>query len=183
MDRLRRSLRPWWLMSAVWSGAVFALLLVEHQQLRLQADDPQVQLAEDAAARLAAGATPASVLPPGGSVDIARSLAPFVVVYDAAGAPVASSGQLHGAAPALPAGVLEFARAHGGHRLSWQPEQGLRHALVVGPVRTGGFAVAGRSLREAEARKGIVLRLLGLSWGAGLAGLALLALLLPGRVS
>jgi hypothetical protein len=183
MERLRRALRPWVLMSAVWSGAVFALLLVEHQQLRLQANDPQVQLAEDAAARIDAGAPAASVLPPAPAVDIGRSLAPFVAVYDAGGVPVASSGSLHGAAPRLPMGVFRFARARGGHRLSWQPEAGLRQALVVAPLRAGGYVLAGRSLREAEARKAKVMSFLGLLWGAGLVGLALLALAWPGRVS
>jgi hypothetical protein len=181
MERLRRALRPWLLMAAVWSGATFALLLVEHQSLRLQANDPQVQLAEDAAARLAAGAAPMAVLPPGDEVEIARSLAPFLVVYDAAGAPIAGSGKLHGALPKLPGGVLEHARAQGGHRLSWQPEAGVRQALVVVPVRNGGagFVVAGRSLREVEARKRQVQEFLALLWAAGLAGLALLALLWP----
>ena len=181
MERLRRALRPWLLTSAVWSGAVLALRLVEHQQLRLQANDPQVQLAEDAAARLAVGAAPAAVLPPGGEVDIARSLAPFVAIYDATGTPLASSGKLHGAAPRLPGGVLDFARAQGGHRLSWQPEAGVRHALVVVPVRgrAAAFVVAGRSLREVEARKGQVMDFLLLLWAAGVGGLALLALLFP----
>jgi hypothetical protein len=179
MERIRRALRPCLLMATVWSGAVFALLLVEHQAMRLQANDPQVQLAEDAAARLAAGATPAAVLPAGGDVEIARSLAPFLVVYDAAGAPLAGSGKLHGALPVLPGGVLEHARAQGGHRLSWQPQAGVRQALVVVPVSSGGFVVAGRSLREVEARKRQVQAFLGLLWGAGLAGLGLLALLWP----
>jgi len=181
MERLRRALRPWLLMAAVWSGAAFALLLVEHQSLRLQANDPQVQMAEDAAARLGEGAPPAAVLPGGADVEIARSLAPFLVVYDGAGAPVAGSGKLHGALPNLPGGVLEHARAQGGHRLSWQPEPGVRQALVVVPVRGrgAGFVVAGRSLREVEARKGQVLEFLGLLWGAGLVGFALLALLWP----
>jgi hypothetical protein len=183
MDRMRKALRYWLAMAAVWSGAVAARLLGEHQLLRLQANDPQVQLAEDAARALAAGADPKSVLPPGPEVDVARSLAPFVVVYDAAGAPIASSGRLHGAAPRLPGGVLEHARAQGGHRLSWQPEVGVRQALVVVPLRAAeapGFVVAGRSLREVEARKRQALDFLLLLWALGLGGLLPLALLLPG---
>ena len=183
MDRMRKALRYWLAMAAVWSGAVAALLLGEQQLLRLQANDPQVQLAEDAARALAGGADPKSVLPPGPQVDVSRSLAPFVVVYDAAGAPMASSGQLHGAAPKLPGGVLEHALAQGGHRLSWQPEVGVRQALVVVPLRAGaaGFVVAGRSLREVEARKRQAMEFLLLLWGLGLGGLLPLALLLPMR--
>ena len=183
MERLRQALRCWLAMAAVWSAAAFAIVLVQHQLLRLQANDPQVQLAEDAAQRLAAGADPQSVLPAGPPVAIERSLGPYVVVYDAAGAPLASSGRLHGAAPKLPEGVLAYALAHQGHRLSWQPEAGVRQALVAVPVRTGtaGFAVAGRSLREVEERKRQVLEFMAMLWAGGLAALALLALLLPRR--
>jgi hypothetical protein len=73
----------------------------------------------------------------------------------------------------LPSGVLEFARTHGGHRLSWQPRRGVRQALVIAPVAGKGFVVAGRSLRETEARKQQVLQLVGIAWAIGLAGLLL----------
>ena len=73
----------------------------------------------------------------------------------------------------LPSGVFAFARAHAGHRLSWQPRQGLRQALVVQPVAGKGFVVAGRSLRETEARKDQVLRLVLFAWGLGQAALLL----------
>ena len=183
MERMGKALRYWLAMAAVWSGAVIALLLGEQQLLRLQANDPQVQLAEDAARALADGADPRSVLPAGPPVDVGRSLAAFVVVYDAAGAALASSGRLHGVAPRLPDGVLQHALAQGGHRLSWQPEPGVRQALVVVPLRTGaaGFVVAGRSLREVEARKAQVMEFLLLLWGLGLGALLPLALLLPRR--
>jgi hypothetical protein len=138
MERLRRSLRYWLAMAFAWSLSLAVVLAVQHQLLRLQANDPQVQMAEDAAARLVAGAGPELVLPPGGDVAIEHSLAPWLLVYDASGTPLAGSGRLHGALPRMPGGVLPFARAHGGHRLSWQPEAGVRQALVIVPVRGGG---------------------------------------------
>jgi hypothetical protein len=183
MARMGRAIRIFVAMAAVWSGAMAADVLLQHQVLRADADDPQVQLAEDAARRLAGGADPQSVLPGGDVVAIESSLAPWLAVYDAAGAPLASSGKLRAAAPKMPGDLLQVALAGGGLHRSWQPQPGVRQALVIVPVRQGvaGFAVAGRSLREVEARKQQVAKLALVVWGLGLAGLALLALLLPSR--
>jgi len=153
-------------------------VLVQHQVLRLQADETQVQLAEDAARRLADGAPAPSVLPPGEEVPLASSLAPWLAVYDGNGAPLASNGSYRGAAPMLPTGVFEFARSHHGHRLSWQPRKGVRQALVIVDLPKG-FVVAGRSLREVEEHKRQVLDLALMAWGVGLAVLLLPACLLP----
>jgi hypothetical protein len=54
------------------------------QDLRLGANDPQLQLAEDTARALDAG-TPATTLVATSKVDVATSLAPFLVIYDGAG--------------------------------------------------------------------------------------------------
>jgi hypothetical protein len=180
---LRGLLRAWLAMATVWSLAAALVVGIEHQVLRLEANDPQVQLAEDLASRLTGGADPKSALPPA-SVDIAHSLAPFLAIYDAAGAPVASTGMLDGAPPKLPGGVLVFARREGGHRLSWQPRKGVRQALVIVLVRggQGGFAVAGRSLREVEQRKLQVLHLALLLWAGGLLACLLAALLVRERI-
>lgn len=124
------------------------------QMLRQGANDPQIQMAEDAAARLgrepAAGGTQAE-LP---VVDVASSLAPYLIVFDAQGHPVAGSARLHGALPAVPAGVLEAAGRSGENRVTWQPEPGVRSAAVIVPIAgaVGGYVLAGRSLREVEQR-------------------------------
>jgi hypothetical protein len=72
---------------------------VQHS-LRLGANDPQIQLAEDAAAKLASGADPSGVVP-GPAVDAHASLAPFMIVFDSNGQVVASSGQINSHTPAL----------------------------------------------------------------------------------
>ena len=116
--------------------------------------------------------------------DWSESSVDGATITAASGTPLAGSGRLHGAMPRMPGEVLPFARAHGGHRLSWQPEAGVRQALVIVPVRGGGkdrFVVAGRSLREVEQRKRQVLRYLALLWGLGLAALAAPALLSSAR--
>src|SRR5262250_2374188 len=80
--------------------------LVGQQVLRQLANDPQLQLAQDTAARLAAGEPLASVVPTA-TLDVGRSQAPFTIVYDDQGKVLAATGQLHGQPPALPAGVLD----------------------------------------------------------------------------
>ena len=67
--------------------------VISQQVLRMSANDPQIQMAEDATQRLNSGEDPAHVVPDR-KVDMAASLAPFVTVYDDAGRPVASSANL-----------------------------------------------------------------------------------------
>lgn len=96
-----------WLPLAVVTTALCRLVyLAVQQSLRWGANDPQIQMAEDAADTLSAGRTPESVLP-AASIDVARSLAPFMIVYNDSGETLASSGLLHGQTPVLPAGVLD----------------------------------------------------------------------------
>jgi hypothetical protein len=141
-----------WLPLAFATAGLCALVYVSVQQsLRQGANDPQIQMAEDAAAILKAGASVESVVP-SAKVEIASSLAPFTMVFDHAGNVLASSATLHGAVPAFPIGVLDYTRQNGEDRVTWQPEVGVRMATVV--ESTGdGFVLAGRSLREVEVRE------------------------------
>jgi hypothetical protein len=137
--------------------------LIGQQGQRTGANDPQVQIAEDAAARLDAGESAAAVVRTGRPVDVARSLAPFVVVYDTTGTPLATDGELDGSAPVVPTGVLDAARARGVNTVTWQPRAGVRIATVTVPWK-GGTVTAGRSLRLVEERVDDLTRLVGLAW-------------------
>src|SRR4051794_5745108 len=137
--------------------------LIGQQGQRTGANDPQVQIAEDSAARLDAGETAAAVVGTGRPVDVARSLTPFVVVYDATGTPLATDGQLDGSAPAVPKGVLDTARARGVDAVTWQPRAGVRIAAVTVPWK-GGTVTAGRSLRLVEERVDDLTRLVAVAW-------------------
>ena len=166
------------------SGLAGTIYAVAQQQLRSGADSPQLQLAEDAARALNSGAAPTSVAGPT-TVDIAQSLAPFVVVFDANGHPLASSGQLDGAPPGPPTGVLDAAVAKGSNRVTWQPRAGVRVATVTVPWR-GGTVMAGRSLREVERLEDQALALVVAGWAATLGAVALACLVvawLGGRVA
>ena len=139
------------------------LLYVSVQQvLRQDANDPQIGMAEDAAAVLAAG----QALPETASVDVAASLAAYDIVFDDQGQPVGGSARLHGALPTVPQGALLYAREHGQNRITWQPEQGVRSATVIVPV-TGahpGYVLAGRSLAEVEQRTSNMSQLITVGW-------------------
>lgn len=144
-----------WLPFAITiTGMCFIVFVAVQQNFRQSANDPQIQMAEDAAAALSNGATAYSVLPLQ-HVDIAASLAPFMVIYDNAGKPIASNGTLHGHMPTMPHGVLAYAEAFGENRLTWEPESPLRIATAMVPFRnnqSAGFVMAGRSLSEVESR-------------------------------
>jgi hypothetical protein len=153
MYRVTNILRQWLPLAVVITLLCGLIYTAGQQMLRWSANDPQIQMAQDTAAALTAGASVDAVVP-ATQVDIAASLAPYLVVYDDRGAPAAGSGRLHGALPALPAGVFEYVRRHGLDKISWQPEPGVRSAAVVAPVggTHPGFVLAGRSLREVENR-------------------------------
>jgi hypothetical protein len=162
---------PLAVLGTLLAGLVFG---VAQQGLRSGANDPQLQLAEDAARALDDGGDPAAVVGPG-KVDVAVSLAPFAVVFDAAGRAVASSGVLDGADPVPPPGVLAYAAADVPNIVTWQPREGVRVATVTARWRDG-TVMAGRSLREVERRVDQALLLVGVGWAVTMAAAAFASL-------
>ncbi len=163
MQRVKNILKLW-IPLAVVVVLLSGLMYVTAQQvLRISANDPQIQIAQDTANALSQGVSPESILPVG-KVDLATSLASYVEVFDDLGKPVASSGLLHNQMPPLPPGVFDYVRQHGEDRITWQPERAVRMATVI--VHYGGsqpgFVLAGRSLYEVEARTSNLELLIGL---------------------
>jgi len=151
MSKLKATLRTW-LPFAVAITVFCALTYGTLQQaLRQGLNDPQIQMAEDTAHALDNGAAVGSLFA-GPKVEISRSLAPFVIIYDGSGQAVAGSAQLNGQLPAYPQGALESARQSGENRVTWQPSAAVRIASVVVPY-ANGFVVAGRNMREVEGRE------------------------------
>jgi len=105
-------------------------------------------------------------------VDMSRSLSPFLIVYNDEGQPLGSNGQLDGKTPAPPRGVFDYVRQHGEERVTWQPTRGVRIAAVIERVNgpQPGFVLAGRNMREVEARIADVQTMAGLTW-LGMLGL------------
>ena len=147
------------IMSAIVFGAV-------QQDLRLSANDPQIQMAEDAADAISGGQ---QIPPPpaSASIDIAKNLSPFLAIYDDQGKVLATNAKLGANGfPTLPAGVFAYVRAHNEDRITWQPQPGVRIATVIHRFqgKTPGFILAGRSLREVEMRIAKIEMLVGLGW-------------------
>lgn len=166
----------WWVYAAVAVTGVCALVYITVQQnYRQTANDPQIQMAEDAAAQIAGGTSPSLVVPKA-AVDIGNSLAPWVAVYNGNGGIIASNGTLSGEAPSLPQGVFDtHARAliddpvwkNGEYRFTWQPTPSVRQAVVLvyipapnGPL----YVAAGRSLREVESRESALTLMVAAAW-------------------
>ena len=159
-----------WIPVAVAVTAICVLIYLSVQQsYRQTANDPQLQISQDLASLLSDGRDPAPVVP-ASNIDIADSLATFVIVYDNSGKPIVSSAGLHGQIPVPPAGVFENTKDMRQNRLTWQPVFGVRIAAVLtryeGPKP--GYVLAGRSLREAERRIQMLGRQVGFLWLAAL---------------
>jgi hypothetical protein len=172
MAHLRRTLVATlvqWIPLAALTVLLTGMLYVATQQsYRSGANDPQIQMATDAVNALARGASPQDLVT-ANKIDIAESLAPYLVIYDTSHQPVASSATLHGETLAPPSGVFDNAQANGMNILTWQPEAGVRSAIVVKSY-PGGFVLAGRSLQSVEERETSLEQLLFIG---GLATLAL----------
>ena len=150
---ISRILRTWLPLAFVTTVVFAAMYLGVQQTWRLGANQLPERLAEDGAVAMAQGATPASLV---GTpvVDAEVSLAPWVVVYDRNGAPVAWGATIDGKPAQVPKGVFTNVEDSGPHgdQVTWQPRPGLRQAIVVQKVRSeaGGYVAAGKSLREVE---------------------------------
>ncbi len=146
----------------IMSGLVYAAV---QQDLRQSANDPQIQMAQDLANQLSRGSDPFSLFAKD-KVDIATSLAPYLIVYSQSGAPLVSSAVLDGQTPEIPAGVLDFTRRFGEDRLTWQPKPEVRSAVVVVYYQgvKSGFVLAGRSLREVEKREDKTFLMVSIAW-------------------
>ncbi len=157
-------------------GTIYA---VGQQILRLSANYPQIQIAQDSALQLENGAVPA-VIVSASTVNIADSLAPFSIIYDSNLNPLASSAILNGKVPMLPKGVFENAKARGENRITWQPQAGVRIAAVITYYEKGGvsgYVASGRSLREVEKLEDWVFDLAAWGWFISFAFFAIIIVL------
>jgi hypothetical protein len=179
MNLTKKVLKTWLPLALVVTALCALVYLSIQQSLRQGANDPQIQMANDAADSLTSGVL-VDVLLPAGTVEISRSLAPFLVIFNDTGEVQGATGLLHGQNPVIPPGVLDYTRQKGEDRVTWQPEAGVRIAAVV--VRVGGahpgFVLAGRSLREVEKRVDQVQTFTGAAWLATLVASLVLVILL-----
>ena len=91
---VNRAFALWLPFLVVTTGFFLFATWAVQQTYREGLDDPQIQMAEDAARRLAGGEAPANVVPQNdqaAKLDMRESLLPWLAVYDASGTPLASS--------------------------------------------------------------------------------------------
>jgi len=151
-----------WLAATIIVTITFGAIYGSVQQaLRLSANDPQIQLAEDTAHRLDSGVTPTQAV--SGRVDVGSSLAPFVIIYSKSGLPIAGDGYLDGSLPNIPYGAL--ASAHPGHdnTVTWELQDSIRLASVEVSAHNY-YVLSARSLREVEKRENEITDIASLGW-------------------
>lgn len=151
VNALKRVFIAWLPLAAAVTGLSMLCYLGAQQVLRQSFNDAPVQIAEGALSEINAGTKPADVT--NGHVDIAQSITPFVIVYDADGKVIGGNGQLDGQIPTPPHGVFEnvdFWRY--GH--SWEPKNDIRIDAAIIPFTVNGvsgFVLGGRNMRLMEA--------------------------------
>jgi len=151
----------------VLSGTTY---LVVQQNYRQNANDPQIQMAEDIANTLYTKQV--SDFDSKNKIELEAvngNLSPFVIIYDKDGRPVASQVTIAGKIPELPKGVFDYVRKYPGQgtedRITWQPTNPVSPssplriaAVIVGEWNQdkkefSHFVLAGRNLREVENRE------------------------------
>ena len=155
-----------WLPFALIATCLSGLVYVAVQQVfRQSANDPQIEIAEESAAVLATGQPP-QMFGTNSSIDISKSLSPFVIAYNEEGKAISGTGSLNGSLPVPPIGVLIASKKNGENRLTWQPQPGVRIAAII--VHYGGdkpgYVLVGKSLREIEKRESTLMLYVFISW-------------------
>lgn len=145
---LIRIIRYWLPLAVAVSAIYLSIYVVIQQEIRMSANDPQIQMAQDMANYLNTN----KFAQISGTVDVSQSLAPFTIIYNLEGVVINANAILDNITPSLPSGVLQQAKKKGENRITWQPKPGVRLATVVVPFKEG-FVLVGRNMREIEFRE------------------------------
>lgn len=149
-----------WLPMAAAIVCIYGIVYLGIQQsIRSAANELPAQYATEVKNRLEKGMTVVEAIADMPKVDMAKSLSPFVIVYDHHEQPVAGTARLDTSYPTPPGGVLNVVKKQKENRVTWQPRRNVRNATVILACKVNGrdgFVLAGKSLREAEARVRIV---------------------------
>ncbi len=180
MKKIIKTTLPSFLPIALAVTLTFLTFYVAIQQnYRMNANDPQIQLAEDISSQLANGA-PYQYFMPNVKIDISKSLGTFLIIYDNNGKLLGSSMVLNGKQPNIPTGVFSNTKNKGETRFTWQPEKNVRSAVVVVHYKNG-FVIVGKSLKEVEIRIDNLTKIVFLGWIFTLASVFALLYLLKNK--
>jgi hypothetical protein len=146
------------LAAAIVITLIFGSVYVSLQQIGRRSAD---------AAPAAAAAAQAQQMGSGSLAEPRLELTPdsgvFVIIYGEDNNPTSATVTLHGSLPVLPAGVLETARTSGTDDVTWQPEPGLRMAVVARRA-ADKVVVAGQSLTRVEVSDQMTRLFLAAGW-------------------
>jgi hypothetical protein len=143
-------------------GLIYASVQQSH---RSGANDPQLQIAWDLKNAIENDHSWAKWMTDD-SIEISRSRSIFKTLYNKNGEPVQSTGFLDGQWPRMPRGVFEFTNKNQEDILTWQPQRGVRMAMVVEAVRSPviRFVAVGRSLMGVEKRESNLVMMVLVAW-------------------
>lgn len=137
-----------WLSAVIITVLVFGTIYAAVQQSqRSDANDPQIQLAEDTATLLNNGTNPKSLKYD--RINMASSLAPYVNIYTKNDRSIVGSGYLNGSIPIPPAGLLASSKGKDYSAITWQPQYNVRVASVA-VAADNYYILSGRSLQKVE---------------------------------
>lgn len=187
------AVRYWIVLALSITGICGLIYLAVQQDIRLSANDPQIQISEDIASQLESGVDPSKLVSKE-KIDISKSLSLFVVIFNDKKEVMVGNAILDGKSPILPNGVFDYTKTiatrdeitwqpRGGKedRITWQPKDGVRIAAIVKYFNNGGksgYVLAGRSLAEVEKREMWLEEQVGLTWGGLMVGTFLLSIIL-----
>src|SRR5579872_5718543 len=109
MNKFIPLFKSWFAYAAAITLVCGIIYITVQQGYRQTANDPQFQLAEDAANAVSKGADPKTLVGTSPGIEISQSLSPYLIVYNSDGSIAASNATLDGNAPKLPQGVINDA--------------------------------------------------------------------------
>lgn len=169
MNRYLLTFKSWFGHAAVITLMCCLIYIVAQQNFRQMTNSPQLETARDAATAINGGANPRSLAGTGSPIEISQSLSPFLVIYDAKGNLVAGNAVLNGQPLKIPQGVLNYIVKNHKDAASWQPQVGVRQAMVGFSTANNAYiVVAGRSLQITEERIATLGSQLLFGWGMSL---------------
>jgi len=146
----------------VLCGLIYVTVQQSH---RTGANDPQLQIALDLKNAIETDRSTVQWMP-GDTIEISKSLSVFKTFYNRNGEPVQSTGFLDGQLPRIPKTVLDFTERNRENVVTWQPQRGIRLAMVIESVKSSsiGFVAVGRSLKEVEKRESTLVTMVLVAW-------------------
>ena len=161
-------LRIWLPLAVVITCLCGLIFLVVQQDIRIGANDPQIQIAEDVSNALSQGANP-NYFVPQGTTELSKSLATYIMIFDKNGKLTNTSVVLNGKNPVIPQGAFATTQTKPTKetRFTWQPQKGVRSAVVLDYYQgknTSGFVLVGRSIKEVEIREDSEQMIVFLGW-------------------